>query len=933
MPGAQAVNESTLDTTQSAPDAGPASSSHPGEIGPGSVVGRHLVLHKLGAGGMGIVYAAYDPELDRKVALKLLLPGRGGTGRVRLLREAQALARLSHPHVVGIHDVGTMGEQVWLAMELVQGQTLGQWLERGRSWRDVLEVLRKAGEGLAAAHAVGLLHRDFKPDNVMVGDDGRVCVMDFGLARTQASEGSLGAELPPPSEERKSVLASDLTRVGAVVGTLRYMAPEQLSSKELTAAVDQFSFCVTLWEALYGERPFEGDSTEALAVNVLAGRLRSPPKRRAVPGWLRRACERGLAVDPEQRWPSMNALLDTLAKGGARARMRKGLAVLGVLALLGGGFEARRRWDVARRVATCEAAGAEVGSAWSPERAQALRRALTATEVSFAPATADKVTAWLDRQAEQWREARVEACLDAEVRDRGDADTLDRSLWCLDARRMELESLVDELTRADADVARKAVAAASALAPVAACRDPEVLETLALPPEADRDALRAVRADVVRAANLERAGRHAKGLELAQGALARAQALAWPPLAAEARLQLGVLLERTGAYPRAAAELEQAYFDASKGVAPEVVFDAAWRLVYTVGVLQARHADGLHWARLADVALEDVPDGEHLRRASLFTSLATVHRLRGDYAEARSLHEQALGILEQALGTEHLRVAASLINLANVHASTGNDDDAAKLYERALAIQEQELGSDDPDLAATLNNLANVYAATGDHGSAKHLLQRTVSILEQSLGPTHPSVATGLNNLADEHYVTHDYEEAKRLSQRALSIWEQTLGATHPNVGAALTNLANASRATGDEQRARALLERALSIFEQALGPDHPHVAAALVTLGEIALAQERPTDAIALAQRAVSLREKAGVPPEELAAARFVLARALWDAPIDGGRDRARAIASAEQARDAVSGTGGVGSGANEVLGAVEPWLAEHREGAPAPP
>jgi eukaryotic-like serine/threonine-protein kinase len=759
--------------------------------------------------------------------------------------------------------------------------------------------------------------------------------VDFGLARARAGDDSLGSAPPSPSVEPSSALATSLTRAGAVVGTPRYMAPEQLGDGELTAAADQFSFCVTLWEALYGRRPFDGRTAAEISANVLAGRLRAPPKARKIPGWLRRACERGLAVDPALRWPSMGALLDTLAKGRTRAGIRKGLAVAGVLVLVGAGAEARRRWDVAQRVAACETTADELSAVWSPEREQALRKALVATGVSFAPRTADAVVPWIDGQAEAWREARVELCLDADVRDRWDADLLDRSLWCLDARRAELQTLVEELTLADAEVVHKAVAVASALVPVAACRDARALETIARPPELDRDKLRAVRADVARAGNLERAGRYARGLELARNALVRAEALAWPPLAAEARLQLGSLLERSGAYAEAEAELERTYFDASKGVAPDVAFDAACRLVRTVGVSAARPVEGLRWARLADIALEDVHDGQHLRRASLLTNLATVHRLRGEYGAARREHEQALAILEQALGGEHLRVVASLINLANVHAATRNDADAKQLYLRAMAIQEAVLEPDHPEVAATLNNLANAYSNTGDHEEAKRLLQRTVSIWEHTLGSTHPSVAMGLNNLGGEHYATGDYEGARPLFQRALEIWERALGPEHPDVATSLTNLGNTYRHIGDLEQARVRLERAAAIVDEALGPEHPMLVTPLGSLAEIALAEGRASDALPLVQRMVSLREQEGAPARELAEARFLLARALWDAPADAGGDPARAIDLAEEARTVLRDAGARESeGAfAESLPAVERWLAEHRDAPAAPP
>ncbi len=854
-------------------------------VEPGSLVGRHVVLQKLGAGGMGVVYVAYDPELDRKVALKLLLPGSGGdTRRLRLLREAQALARLSHPNVVGIHDVGTIGEQVWLAMEFVQGRTLTKWLEQPRRVPEVLEALRKAGEGLAAAHAVGLLHRDFKPDNLMVGDDGRVRVMDFGLAR--ASSGAFETETTPAGAEPRRDPTGSVTRVGAVVGTPGYMAPEQIAGKELSAAADQFAFCVTSWEALYGERPFCGDTSMALAANVLDGKLRSPGRSRAVPGWLRRACERGLSSDPAQRWPSMTALLDTLAKGRRRAAVRKGVAAVGVLALLGAGWQAKAGWDLAERTASCTASGDEVALAWNPERERALRDALLGTGLGYAATTADKVVPLLEQRAMAWREARVEACLDAHVLDRWDAEQLDRSLWCLDERRMELESLVDELVAADAAVLRHAVPAAAGLSPLEPCRDAKVLETRSPPPAAAREALRAVRADVVRAHNLERAGRYKQGLAMAREALARAEALGWPPLAATARLRLGALLDRSGAYPEAEAELERAYFDASKGVAPEVAFDAALVLAYVVAVGQGRYADGRRWARLADLALADVPDAEHLHQASSLGALASIHRRTGDYDQARALLEQALAFQEAALGPEHPGLASTLAILANVHHATGDYDRAKELYERALAISRETLGPEHPLLALDLNNLANVYSATGDYDQAKLLLGRAVSIWEAALGPEHPHLANGLVNLGNVH------------------------------------------SATGDHDQAKALIERGLAIQEAALGPEHPSLALALVGLARVALAQQRPVDATALAERAVRLREKGGVAPEQLAEARFVLARALWDAPTDAGRDRARALDLAGRARETLRAAG---KGEASELAEVQAWLAAHEHaGAP---
>ncbi|MCA9715618.1 MAG: serine/threonine protein kinase, partial [Myxococcales bacterium] len=234
----------------------------------GDVVGRYVVLSTLGAGAMGVVYAAHDPELDRKVALKLLSPGAARDraassieARTRLVREAQALAKLSHPNVIAVHDVGEHDGGVWLAMEFVEGVTLTEWLARRRGWREVLEVLRAAGRGLAAAHEAKLLHRDFKPDNVMVGRDGRTRVMDLGLARViegadeETLELSVSDALGDDARADSAALTTTVTRAGALLGTPSYMSPEQFKGQGADTRSDVFSFCVTLWEALYGERP------------------------------------------------------------------------------------------------------------------------------------------------------------------------------------------------------------------------------------------------------------------------------------------------------------------------------------------------------------------------------------------------------------------------------------------------------------------------------------------------------------------------------------------------------------------------------------------------------------------------------------------------------------------------------------------------------
>jgi formylglycine-generating enzyme required for sulfatase activity len=350
---AAVADTSTLDSPSPSGDAAPSR---------GTLLGRYIILDRIGAGGMGVVYAAYDPELERKIAIKLLRSGASASpeSRARLLREAQAMARVSHPNVIHVYDVGTLdARQVFIAMELVRGQTLTRWLrERSRSWHDVLRMFAQAGRGLVAAHAVGLVHRDFKPDNVLVDDEGRVRVLDFGLV-----SGARAGEAPLDEATRPSV-ATPLTRSGALLGTPAYMAPEQLRGAEVDQRSDQFAFCVALFEGLYGLRPFTAGTTAEQLERIEAAALAKPPSPSRIPERVYRLLARGLSARPELRHPSLQALLDALPREptplGRRWRIALMSSVPVLLALGYGGarLSAHQRLAtaIARHVAASDVA-------------------------------------------------------------------------------------------------------------------------------------------------------------------------------------------------------------------------------------------------------------------------------------------------------------------------------------------------------------------------------------------------------------------------------------------------------------------------------------------------------------------------------------------------------------------------------------------------
>jgi serine/threonine protein kinase len=336
----------------------------------GSQLGKYELERVLGAGGMGVVWAATDPDLERAVAIKLLRVAEGSdTQRTRLLREARAMARLKHPNVLTVYEVGTAAGTDYIAMELVEGGSLADWLKTTPPREEILGALIAAGRGLAAAHEAGIVHRDFKPENVLRDKKGHVFVTDFGLAFGQVEEA--GPELVPlkgvavgSGRPVDSVLDSPLTQTGVLIGTPAYMAPEQYEGK-VGPRSDQFSFCVTAWEALVGDRPFSGKTLGELRAAAGRGAGRSN-----LPARLHQVIARGLSRDPEARWPDMPSLLRALEARPSRRRLWMTAAGFAIVAAAGIATIALR----GGHGDGCEPADEVFASAWGPaKRADALK--------------------------------------------------------------------------------------------------------------------------------------------------------------------------------------------------------------------------------------------------------------------------------------------------------------------------------------------------------------------------------------------------------------------------------------------------------------------------------------------------------------------------------------------------------------------------------
>ncbi len=894
-------------------------------------LGRYVLLGPLGEGGMGIVYAAYDPELDRKVAIKLIRSDIADSeARVRLLREAQAMAKLSHVNVVAVYDAGTVEQQVFVAMELVKGQTLGDWISAdSRDWQAIVDVFLAAGRGLAAAHDAGLVHRDFKPDNVLMADDGAVKVTDFGLARV------IQRGLPMGDERRRGISVGDggtldleLTRAGAIMGTPAYMAPEQHRGETVDARSDQFAFCVALYQALYETLPFPTTNLFELVDAVCEGRIKEPPKSAKVPAWLHRTVLRGLDPEPERRWPSIDALLRELGRDRQRTR-RRWYAFAGISATIGLSVALLTGGDDQN---LCTGGRDELRGVWDPATQTAVLRAIRDTGVSYADATASRVADLIDRRTDAWVESFTATCLAHHRSELSDV-LYDLELGCLYRRRDELAARVDVLREADAEVVEQAIMVIGDLPSLDICRDPLRLRAGVAPPEDPKIAstVDQLRRQLDRARAEGAAGRGKRGLPLASAVVDRAMPLGYTPLLAEALLVKGQMLTQTGDYSGAESTLADAWWRALASSHDEVANRAAIDLLDVVGNRRAEAAQGLLWGRHAEALLERRGDDALALRGTYLNSLASVYSSNGQYNEALETTEQAIEGERTRLGEDHPKIAALLSLRGSILRHLGRYDESITSLQDAIEILRTSLGDDHPKVANALNNLGMALSDRRDLLGAQHALEESLSIREKALGRDHPDVASSAHNLGIALMGQGKYTEAENAFKRAVEIRErldhdphlsdpiislgniyllrgqskealsayrralaidiEVFGDEHPNISYSRNNVGTALWFTGELEEAERELRAALAQMEERLGPEHPILAAPLLGLAEIALDRAEPQRARELLGRALPLARDWSA--SERARMLFADARARWLM----GQDRARARTDAIQA------------------------------------
>jgi tetratricopeptide (TPR) repeat protein/predicted Ser/Thr protein kinase len=878
-----------------------------GALDPGEVLGRYVVLYRLGTGGMGVVYAAYDPELDRKVALKLLRRGssdpvRRRRARERLAREARAMARLTHPNVITVHDVAVYEGRVFMAMEYVDGVTLARGLSGdGMHWKKVVEIMIAAGKGLAAAHDAGLVHRDFKPDNVMLAKDGRVLVMDFGLARAleadpgeRSMRGPTGdpEASPARSTARPSIVASR-DPGSNLAGTPAYMAPEQRAGEPADARVDQFSFCVSLYEALYRQRPFRGGEPEEIARRIEAGEIEEPPAQSKVPAWVRAVVMRGLSRDPALRYESMNDLLAALDRKPA-ARRKKWLLGAGAGAVIGGGIAA-----LALGLVTpdpCAGASERLHGAWDSDRSSAIEKAFLAVDRPYADDAWTRVSSSLSTYADEWSRMHRDACEANRVRGEQSDDLFDLRMECLARRRQELQALTDLFMEADPALVAVGVDATGRLSPVTVCADTELLRTpVPLPDDhALRSRIESARATLAQAKAQQDAGRYDRGLGIVESVVAETRDIGHDPLLAEALMQEGRLQYLTGDAEASARTLREAAFVAARGKHDEVVARAWTALLMTQAVGLGRSdesSDAL--ADVAGAAVERAGGSAELR-AELATARGALRNMQGRFDRAEVDFEEALDHQRQAHGEAHPSLGRFYNNLAVAVAEQGDLERSQGYLERALEIQERNLGPDHPNVAVFLGNLALIRAERGEEEQALTMLERAVDIWRRGVTGDHPQLAQALVNLGSIRVRLDDFERGEAAMREGVAI-EERLHAEHPTLAMGLLTLGSLLAERGRADEGLALLERGRAMLETTRGADHPDRVFGQALIGIAHLARGDAAAAIPDLEAAWARREDADslAARSELPRIGLGLARALRDT----GSDPARAEAVARDA------------------------------------
>lgn len=789
----------------------------------GQKLGRYHLTERLGSGGMGDVYLAHDPLLGREVAIKVLRERNiGAEQRRQLSREAQAMARLSHPNILPVFDVGVATDELFIAMAYVRGGTLRQWLAQPRRCHEILEKFAAAGLGLAAAHEVGIVHRDFKPANVLLDDDGRVFVADFGLALL---------ERPTAEQDTPNGHASR----GRVVGTTMFMAPEQHDGEDVGPAADQYAFFVALYEALYGELPFRAGGYYMLIRQKREGSLVRPSSNREVGNRLWRVIERGLHPEPTRRWESMEQVTRLLQP----PRRSRRFWMLGTPLMAGAGAA------TATPMAGPPCPPAPIAAQWTAEQQLAVRTAILGSGLPAPGRTANSVLGSIDTFVRTWQQRWQAHCL---VDDRQH----DRERYCLERQLDVFAAAVALLQSRRPEVMEEAIRVAQSVEQIDPCPsggayDPHLREE----PERYAQLLALGRGNAELAAAVS-AYLYDDIIERAPALIEQASAAGFPGLVAEAELFLSKALARTDA----AAAFEHA----TRGFFPALEAGE-----HELAVLLAAHAataalapsiddiqSGTTWARQVEaLAAQDSHDPRV--RGAVLAVRTSVALSRGERDAAVALKRRASELVALRFGEGSQQHLVHLSDLAWMLTMNRQLDEGAELFGRVIRSWREE----DWFLVTTLQQEAINAQWRGDLDAAERGLLRALKIARSRPVPRHDEEAEILADLGD---VVRG-EEGLRLLEEAVELCRRGAPKGSVRLATKLVNAAGVAFALGDLDAAQAYSSEGTAMAERLYSPGSAHLGSFHNRQGAILLARGKPAEAKAYFEQALIGHRSSGTP------------------------------------------------------------------------